>query len=69
VNMADVVLAAAFILLLTLCMLILAWVAADIARHVSRQRADSDEKARALYSRNGFPRSSLHDTSATDISR
>jgi hypothetical protein len=46
--MADVVLAAAFILLLTLCMLILAWVAADIARHVSRQRADTDEKARAL---------------------
>jgi hypothetical protein len=48
VDMADLLLAAALILLLSFSVLILGWVVADIANHVGRQRADSEEKARAL---------------------
>jgi hypothetical protein len=46
--MADLLPDAAFILLLSLCVLILGCVAADVASHVSPQQADCDEKAHAL---------------------
>jgi hypothetical protein len=44
----DLVLAAPFVLLLILSVLIFAWVAADIADHVTRHRRHSEARARAL---------------------